>query len=497
MNDSTAAGAPLQHSHIFLGPAHVDSERKTWIVIWLCAAMMVAEIVGGLLFGSIALVADGLHMSTHAGALLLAALAYTYARKHCEDPRFTFGTGKFGDLAGFTSAIILAMIAALIGYESVSRLFDPVPIRFAEAIPVACLGLAVNVVSALLLSGSGQHNHGHGHAPAHGEGHDHDEVQRILTRDGVMVLQIFEDGVPARFRLRVESGPLPDARASSVETVRPDGIRQHFTMADCGGYLESLEEVPEPHAFSASVRIADEEHLVVFEEHAHAQERAHRDNNPGHRRAASRPRPRVAVDGRGVALPSSARPFEPHGAIVRATSILIGLLLEVTVLAASAQGEDARPLNRVAHATFASLNARDYDHLEKVVAELRRKPRTLADGQLELAGFYAGVSKCVQTLCSDKGLSPEAWVKHGALLDEWDTKFPKSSAAKLARAGYWKEYAWYARGAGYSNTVSKAQREVFDARVQKARALFAIKTERSSDPAWYEGMLSIALVQGA
>ena len=92
------------------------------MVIWLCGAMMLAEIVGGLLFGSIALVADGMHMSTHAGALLLAALAYSYAREHADDPRFTFGTGKLGDLAGFTSAIILAMIALLIGYESITPL---------------------------------------------------------------------------------------------------------------------------------------------------------------------------------------------------------------------------------------------------------------------------------------------------------------------------------------------------------------------------------------
>ena len=130
-----------RHSHVFLGEGHERSERKTWVVIWLCGAMMITEIVGGLLFGSIALVADGLHMSTHAGALLLAALAYSYARKHADDPRFAFGTGKLGDLAGFTSAIILAMIAALIGYEAISRFFAPVPIRFAEAIPIACLGL--------------------------------------------------------------------------------------------------------------------------------------------------------------------------------------------------------------------------------------------------------------------------------------------------------------------------------------------------------------------
>src|SRR5208337_4763183 len=173
MDDLTSAVAPFHHSHVFLGAGHEKSERKTWAVIWLCAAMMVIEIVGGLLFGSIALVADGMHMSTHAGALLLAALAYTYARKHADDPRFTFGTGKFGDLAGFTSAIILAMIALLIGYESISRILSPVPIHFAEAIPIACLGLAVNIASACLLGGGGHdHGHSHGHGHAHGA-HDH------------------------------------------------------------------------------------------------------------------------------------------------------------------------------------------------------------------------------------------------------------------------------------------------------------------------------------
>jgi len=173
MDQTSGIGFAPAHPHVFLGENHAASERKTWAVIWLCAAMMVAEIAGGLLFGSIALVADGLHMSTHAGALLLAALAYTYARRHADDTRFTFGTGKLGDLAGFASAIVLAMIALLIGYESVVRLFDPVPIRFAEAIPIACLGLAVNVASAWLLSGGG-HHHGHGHGHAHDHGHDHD-----------------------------------------------------------------------------------------------------------------------------------------------------------------------------------------------------------------------------------------------------------------------------------------------------------------------------------
>jgi cation diffusion facilitator family transporter len=239
--------------------------------------MMIAEIVGGLLFGSIALVADGLHMSTHAGALLLAALAYTYARKRAGDPNFTFGTGKFGDLAGFTSAIILAMIASLIAYESVSRLFAPAAIHFAEAIPIACLGLAVNIASAWLLS-SGGHHHGHGHDQPH-EGHDHDEAHPILTEVGKLSLEVFEDGVPPRFRLRVETGPALTAAATSVETVRADGTRQLFAMKDQGGYLESFQEIPEPHAFTAYVRMGWRDYPAVFEEHEHAHETAHRDNN--------------------------------------------------------------------------------------------------------------------------------------------------------------------------------------------------------------------------
>jgi cation diffusion facilitator family transporter len=276
-------GAAAFHNHIFLGEEHEHSERRTWAVIWLCAAMMVAEIIGGLLFGSIALVADGLHMSTHAGALLLAALAYTYARRHANNPAFTFGTGKFGDLAGFTSAIVLAMIALLIGYESVGRIFDPVAIHFAEAIPIACLGLAVNVASAWLLSGGGHHHghdHGHGHSHGHAhEGHDHDESHVITTATGTVALEIFEDGIPPRFRLGPATGPALTAQASSIETVRPDGTRQVFAMQDKGGFLESRDEISEPHAFTANLRIGEQAYSVVFAEHEHAQGSAARDNN--------------------------------------------------------------------------------------------------------------------------------------------------------------------------------------------------------------------------
>ncbi|MGZ2430233.1 CDF family Co(II)/Ni(II) efflux transporter DmeF [Rhizobium redzepovicii] len=158
----------LEHDHIFLGADHAVNERRIWLVIALTAVMMVAEIAAGTAYGSMALVADGWHMSTHASALLISALAYLFARKQARNPRFTFGTGKLGDLAGFASAIILALIALLMAWESWLRLANPVPIGFAQAIAVAVIGLAVNLVSAWLLGGGHAHGHHHGH---HAHGH--------------------------------------------------------------------------------------------------------------------------------------------------------------------------------------------------------------------------------------------------------------------------------------------------------------------------------------
>src|ERR1700687_3054501 len=193
------------HDHVFLGKDHDKAERRTWVVIILCSFMMIAEIIGGVLFGSLALIADGLHMSTHAGALLLSALAYSYARKYANDRNFTFGTGKFGDLAGYSSAIVLAMIALLIGYEAVSRFLNPVAISFKEAIPIAVLGLAFNVVSAWLLSGG--HHHGHSHGHSHDHDHDHGEQpRRIELGRGILEIEVFEDNVPPRFRVRAAMG---------------------------------------------------------------------------------------------------------------------------------------------------------------------------------------------------------------------------------------------------------------------------------------------------
>jgi len=157
----------LAHDHFFLGHDHQRNERRVWFVIALSASMMIIEIVAGNLYGSMALVADGWHMSTHAGAMLITALAYGYARRHAKDPRFTFGTGKLGDLAAFASAVVLALVALLIGWESLVRLAHPVPIGFGQAIAVAAIGLIVNLASAWLLKGDHGPHHGHGHGDRH------------------------------------------------------------------------------------------------------------------------------------------------------------------------------------------------------------------------------------------------------------------------------------------------------------------------------------------
>lgn len=159
----------VAHEHFFLGENHDRNARRTWAVIAITSAMMVVEIVAGNLFGSMALTADGWHMSTHAAALLIAALAYIYARKHMDNRRFTFGTGKLGDLAGFASAIVLAMIALLIGWQSFLRFQTPVTINFKEAIMVAVVGLIVNLVCAWLLKDDHHHGHDHGHGHAAGK----------------------------------------------------------------------------------------------------------------------------------------------------------------------------------------------------------------------------------------------------------------------------------------------------------------------------------------
>jgi cation diffusion facilitator family transporter len=179
------------HDHAFLGEHHATHERRTWSVVALTAFMMVAEIAGGTLFGSIALVADGWHMGTHVAALAIAGFAYLFARRHAEDQRFSLGTGKFGELAAFSSAIILGMVALGIAYESITRLASPVPIHFQDAIPIAALGLCVNLVSAWLLRDEHGHDHGHGQARAHDDedhahDHDHDHAHNHDSDNGAV-----------------------------------------------------------------------------------------------------------------------------------------------------------------------------------------------------------------------------------------------------------------------------------------------------------------------
>ncbi len=148
--------------HIYLTAGHDQNAKRTWWVLWLTAATMVVEILFGWLTGSMALLADGFHMATHAGAMAVAAAAWVFERRHARNPRFTFGTGKVGDLSGFASALILAGTALFIAIESAMRLFDPVHVAFGEATLVATLGLVINLLSALLLG----HDHSH-------DGHDH------------------------------------------------------------------------------------------------------------------------------------------------------------------------------------------------------------------------------------------------------------------------------------------------------------------------------------
>lgn len=162
----------LTHDHVFLGEGHDENARRTLWVVALTAAMMVGEIVAGTLFNSMALLADGFHMATHAGALAVAAAAYAFAKKHARSGRYTFGTGKVGDLAGFASALVLGVVAVGIAWESIGRLLNPQSVAFGQATIVAVIGLGVNLVSALLLGG-GHHHHGHGHGHHHHQDHDH------------------------------------------------------------------------------------------------------------------------------------------------------------------------------------------------------------------------------------------------------------------------------------------------------------------------------------
>lgn len=154
------------HSHVFLGSAHAENARRTLWVVVLTVVMMVGEIAAGYFTGSMALLADGFHMATHAVALGITAAAYAYAQRHAQNARFSFGTGKVGDLGGFASALILGLVSLGVAIESVQRLLHPADVQFGTATLIASVGLLVNIASALLLG----HGHSHGH-----HDHDHDD----------------------------------------------------------------------------------------------------------------------------------------------------------------------------------------------------------------------------------------------------------------------------------------------------------------------------------
>lgn len=170
-----------QHAHTFGQDAQQAGEKRTLWVIGLTFVTMVVELLAGHYTGSMALSADGWHMSTHVAALGIAAFTYNFARKHAQNRRFTFGTGKVGTLGGFASAIALAMISILLAWESAQRLLNPITVHFQEAIVVAFVGLLVNIISAWLLSGGDDHHHGHAHH--HNHPHDGHENNHGQDRD--------------------------------------------------------------------------------------------------------------------------------------------------------------------------------------------------------------------------------------------------------------------------------------------------------------------------
>ncbi|WP_416463253.1 CDF family Co(II)/Ni(II) efflux transporter DmeF [Sphingomonas sp. VDB2] len=181
--------------HIYLSAGHDQNAKRTLWVVWLTAATMVVEIAFGWITGSMALLADGFHMATHAGALAVAAAAYGYAKRHARNPRYTFGTGKVGDLSGFASALLLGVTALFIAVELGLRLFQPIDVAFGEATLVAVVGLIINIISALLLGHDHSHDHGHdddGHD--HGHGHADNNLRaayvHVLTDALTSVLAI-------------------------------------------------------------------------------------------------------------------------------------------------------------------------------------------------------------------------------------------------------------------------------------------------------------------
>jgi cation diffusion facilitator family transporter len=247
------------HGHVFLGDNHARNEKRVWLVIALTASMMVIEIAGGAIYGSMALMADGWHMATHAAALMISAVAYLYARRHARDRRFTFGTGKLGDLAGFASAVVLGIVALLIGWESLLRLANPVPISFNQAILVAVIGLAVNLISAWLLREDHGHHHHHGHSHGHDHDHGHGHVHGQDNNLRAAYLHVLADAltsvlaivalVVGSFNGWVWADPLMGVVGALVIARWSIGL-----MRQSGGVL--LDAVPEDGQLAGAIRTA-------------------------------------------------------------------------------------------------------------------------------------------------------------------------------------------------------------------------------------------------
>ncbi|WDR35009.1 CDF family Co(II)/Ni(II) efflux transporter DmeF [Pseudomonas serboccidentalis] len=174
----TPSAERFSHDHQFLGASHDENARRTLWVVVLTFVMMIGEIAAGYITGSMALLADGFHMATHAGALSIAAAAYGFARRNANNRRYSFGTGKVGDLAGFASAMVLGLVSLGIAGESIFRLFEPTTVAFGEATLIAIVGLGVNILSAFLLMGHHGHDHGHHHDHTHDHHHHHDNNLR-------------------------------------------------------------------------------------------------------------------------------------------------------------------------------------------------------------------------------------------------------------------------------------------------------------------------------
>jgi cation diffusion facilitator family transporter len=191
------------HGHVFLGQGHDRAEARARLVTALTAAFMGVEIVAGLWFGSMALLADGVHMATHMGALGLAAAAYWLARRHAHDRRFSFGSGKFGDLAAFASAIVLGLLSVGVAFESVRRFFEPVSVRYGEALVIAVIGLLVNILSAAILHEPHDPNpgqdHGHDHGPQHRDNNLRAAYFHVLADAATSVLAIVALGAGLLF----------------------------------------------------------------------------------------------------------------------------------------------------------------------------------------------------------------------------------------------------------------------------------------------------------